>query len=174
MDEPIARALIGQIAAGLLHAHQAGVLHRDVKPANVLVDRDGRARLTDFGLSKLIKSELLDGIAVGTPCYMPPEQFRTDDLGRESDWYSAGCVLHEILTGQVLFRPTSWIKMLDNKRRTFPSADWPELETTQELLEVIHGAIHPDPRRRKLDLKSIASWAAPVPDRFTPKPTPSA
>ena len=170
MDEPSARALIGQIAAGLLDAHQAGVIHRDVKPANVLVDRDGRARLTDFGLSKLIKSELLDGKAVGTPSYMPPEQFRTDDLGPESDWYSVGCVLYEMLTGKVLFRPTSWIKMFDMKRRASPSSEWPELETSPELLEVIHQALHPDPRLRKLDLKSLSSWAAPVPGLFTPKP----
>ncbi|MGI9472657.1 MAG: protein kinase domain-containing protein [Rubripirellula sp.] len=166
LDEPTVRALLGQIAAGLQHAHSAGVIHRDVKPANVLVDRNGQTRLTDFGLSKLIESELLEGKAVGTPSYMPPEQFRTSDLGPESDWYSLGCLIYEMLTGEVLFQPKSWIQMFDAKRQTSPSDEWPEVNVSTELRQIIHGSLHPDPRRRRLDLDQLAEWAAPVPGVF--------
>ncbi len=86
--EATVRAIVGQIAEGLLYAHQSGVIHRDLKPGNVLVDRSGRVKLTDFGLSKLLEAEVPDNAAVGTPAYMPPEQFYGADVGPQCDWYA--------------------------------------------------------------------------------------
>ncbi|RMG06526.1 MAG: hypothetical protein D6731_25575 [Planctomycetota bacterium] len=103
LDEEEALCMIRQAALGLQHAHDAGVLHRDLKPANVLVDGDGNARLTDFGVAKVVGSNRLTatGTALGTPNYMSPEQAmgRNEELDARSDVYGLGAVLYECLTG---------------------------------------------------------------------------
>jgi len=92
--------LLGQIADALDAAHTAGIVHRDVKPHNILVEGD-RAYLSDFGLAKAIEGTDAGGSAsiVGTVEYMPPEQWRGEKVGPAADVYSLGCVLYEALTG---------------------------------------------------------------------------
>jgi DNA-binding beta-propeller fold protein YncE/predicted Ser/Thr protein kinase len=94
--------LLGQVAAALDAAHAAGIVHRDVKPHNILLEGD-RAFLTDFGLAKALgESGVLRGASVvGTAEYMSPEQWRGQDVGPAADVYSLGCVLYEALTGVV-------------------------------------------------------------------------
>ena len=93
-------ALLRQVAEALDAAHAAGIVHRDVKPHNVLVDGD-RAYLSDFGLAKALgASGVASGASVvGTAEYMSPEQWRGGDVGPAADIYSLGCVLYEALTG---------------------------------------------------------------------------
>jgi streptogramin lyase len=93
-------ALLGQVAEALDTAHAAGIVHRDVKPHNVLVEGD-RAFLSDFGLAKALgDSGVLSGASVvGTAEYMSPEQWRAESVGPAADVYSLGCVLYEALTG---------------------------------------------------------------------------
>ncbi|MCO5169822.1 MAG: protein kinase [Planctomycetes bacterium] len=106
---PVAEAVdvVGQVAAALAHAHGRGVLHRDVKPANVLLDRAGRARLADFGLARRAGDARLTatGELLGTPAYMAPEQANADRarVGPWSDVWALGAVLHEALTGRAPF-----------------------------------------------------------------------
>ncbi len=96
--------ILRDVAMAIHFAHQKGVIHRDLKPQNILIDKDGRAYVTDFGLAREFaegKNLTLDGIVVGTPAYMSPEQARGDrNLDGRSDVSSLGCVLYELLTDQ--------------------------------------------------------------------------
>ena len=95
-------ALATQLSAALAHAHAAGVIHRDVKPANVLLGKDGRARLTDFGIARLVgdtTSVTQAGTTVGTAAYLSPEQVKGDPTTPATDVYSLGLLLLEALTG---------------------------------------------------------------------------
>jgi len=99
-----------QICSGLGKAHQAGVWHRDIKPANILINRDGRVKIVDFGLAKLQdETQLLTqtGTTMGTPHYMSPEQAKGERVDQRSDIFSTGVVLYELLTGQRPFKGES-------------------------------------------------------------------
>lgn len=101
-----AAVLIRQIAEALGHAHRRGIVHRDVKPANIIIDAEGQPHLTDFGLAKHTESEdvtmTLEGQVLGTPAYMSPEQARgkQDLIGPHSDQFSLGVIFYELLTGE--------------------------------------------------------------------------
>ena len=102
--EPTRVAEIGrELASALAYAHRAGVVHRDVKPANVLLGHDGRIKLADFGIARLIGETVRHtrtGQAIGTAAYLSPEQVRGEDVTGSTDVYSLGLVLLEALTGE--------------------------------------------------------------------------
>jgi len=116
------RDALGQLVEGLSALHAAGKLHRDVKPTNVLVAKDGRVVLLDFGLVHELSEpdeKLNKGLVVGTPAYMSPEQAGGLKLDEASDWYAVGVLLHEALTGHVPFEgPSS--QMLKARRTEDP------------------------------------------------------
>ncbi|MCC7206582.1 MAG: protein kinase, partial [Anaerolineae bacterium] len=98
--------LVMQICSALDYAHDQGVIHRDMKPQNVLLDRQGNAYICDFGIAKLIGGEhalTRTGEAVGTPSYMAPEQWQGLSVDRQADVYALGAMIFEMLTGQVPF-----------------------------------------------------------------------
>src|SRR5258708_1533388 len=100
-DEARLRDAFGQMALGLSALHGAGKVHRDVKPSNVRVTGEGRVVLLDFGLVFDVDgASSSDGNVVGTPSYMAPEQAFSEPIGPEADWYAAGVVLSECLTGR--------------------------------------------------------------------------
>ena len=96
-------AVIRQAAEALAHAHERGVVHRDIKPGNILLTRDGRVKVTDFGIGKFTAATSSDmtrtGQMIGSPAYMSPEQIRGEKIDGRSDLFSLGVVLYELLTG---------------------------------------------------------------------------
>ncbi|MBI5931786.1 MAG: protein kinase [Chloroflexi bacterium] len=104
-----AARLLDQMAAALTVAHRNSVIHRDIKPGNILLDQEGNAYLTDFGIAKNLESgsnnEEEKGAVVGSPAYMSPEQIRSEDITPQTDIYSLGVVMYEVLTGEQPYGP---------------------------------------------------------------------
>jgi serine/threonine protein kinase/Tfp pilus assembly protein PilF len=94
-----------QVCEGLAEAHKLGVIHRDLKSSNIMIDREGNVRIMDFGIARSLKDKGITGagVMIGTPEYMSPEQVEGKDVDRPSDIYSLGAILYEMLTGKVPF-----------------------------------------------------------------------
>jgi hypothetical protein len=153
--------LAREVAEALEHAHRRGVLHRDVKPSNVMITRGGRVMLVDFGLSSNQSASTRrtrTGIGVGTLAYMAPEQLRGErELDARVDVYSLGVTLYELLTLRLPFASSSQAERRDRAdlgvpadlRKTDPRISW-ELET------VVQTATDPDPARRYATAADLA------------------
>jgi eukaryotic-like serine/threonine-protein kinase len=137
--------LMAQTAAGLGHAHDAGLVHRDVKPQNLLRRKDGRLKIADFGIARALEeSRLTDsGSVLGTRPYMAPEQLRDGKISPATDVYAFGVVAHELLTGEVPSETETAAlaaggKSRGRRRKPVP----PEYE------ELVSACLDPDPGRR--------------------------
>ncbi len=104
--------IVGELCEALHFAHEAGIIHRDIKPANVMIDAQGRVKLTDFGVARIadpdrtVSDKTQAGMVVGTPAYMSPEQIQGLTLDRRSDIFSVGVILYEFLCGTKPFAGT--------------------------------------------------------------------
>lgn len=114
-----------QLAASLVIAHEEGVIHRDIKPQNLLLDADGVLKVMDFGIARLAErtsTVTQTGMVIGTPAYMAPEQLLAEAVDARSDLYSAGIVLYECLTGALPFDAGSPIALIAKVLNTVPAA----------------------------------------------------
>ena len=114
LDVSTAVRIAADIANALDYAHSQGVIHRDVKPGNILLAKDGRALLSDFGIARMVQETRFTqtGLSVGTPTYMSPEQAKGQEVSSQSDIYSLGIVLYEMLTGRVPFEADTPVAVL--------------------------------------------------------------
>ena len=168
-----------QIAGGLAAAHEAGIVHRDLKPDNILLTRDGRPKILDFGLAKLqAKAAAADGatvtvrteagVVVGTPGYMSPEQVRGLATDHRSDVFSVGVILYELLGGRRAFHGDSSVETMTAILKQDP----PELPETVPagVRQIVAHCLEKEPGRRfqsAHDLGFALSQSRPV--RSPPK-----
>ena len=140
-----------QISEGLAEAHRRGIVHRDLKPQNIMIDEDGQAKILDFGLARLLKTdeEMKKHELSGTPAYMSPEQVRGEPVDGRSDLYSLGVLMYEMLTGALPFKAAS-ARELVQKHLTEPPRDPRELNPgiSAGLSQVVMKCLEKDPGAR--------------------------
>ena len=146
-----------QLCAGLAAAHDKGVLHRDLKPANVMLDGEGRVRITDFGLAAIVGQVSGAEVGAGTPAYMAPEQIAGKDVSVATDIFSLGIVLFELFTGKPVFKADSAAELqrLHQENRTSPSSFVPDLDPGVE--RVILRCLSRHPAERPTSALAVAA-----------------
>ncbi|MBN9736387.1 MULTISPECIES: serine/threonine-protein kinase [unclassified Pseudonocardia] len=159
-----------EIAQTLAYVHGQGVTHRDVKPSNVLIDSDGRARLADFGIAALLGADghTAAGEIIGTPAYLSPEQVQGREVGPPTDVYALGLVLLESWTGRQEYQGEGLQGAAERVHRApVVPADVPD-----PLRSTIAEATATDPRRRPDAHRVAEMLAAPTPAPVAPEPEP--
>jgi eukaryotic-like serine/threonine-protein kinase len=148
-DEQAVRA-IAAVCDALAHAHDRGVIHRDVKPANILVSNDGSVHLTDFGIARDedAREPTIDERLLGTLSWMAPEQASGRRATGATDVWSAGLTLYATLTGRNPYRARSLGELLDNQSRRAAPLHRLRPDLPRDLSRVLERALHPDPARR--------------------------
>ncbi|ADU46625.1 serine/threonine-protein kinase [Intrasporangium calvum] len=176
------RSIVGQAALALAAAHESGVVHRDVKPANIIVTPGGQAKLTDFGIARAGegKGHTITGEVLGTPEYLSPEQALGETASGASDLYSLGIIAHEMLTGAKPFdcgTPVATaVAQVNDEPPPLP------LTVPEDLRAVVEACLVKDPDQRPTDARSLAdALLAPLggmplsssPTTLSPQPSPT-
>lgn len=149
-----------QIAQGLDAAHRLGIVHRDVKPQNVLIGPDGIAKVTDFGIARAeaLSTMTATGMIMGTPHYMSPEQAQGERVDVRSDVYSLGCVLYQMLAGDVPFQGTTPLAVLRQHVEVRPrSVRELRRDVPREVASVVDRAMGKNPSRRFQSMSEMAT-----------------
>src|ERR1700737_2772547 len=158
IPEAVAYAI--EIARALGAAHLRGIVHRDVKPQNVLIDPEGSAKVTDFGIARTLEEEGLtaDGRVLGTTDYVSPEQALGHPVTGQSDLYSLGIVLYEMLTGEVPFRGENQVAVaMKHVREALPDVQVRRPELSAALAAVVDRATAKDTKRRYASADELVS-----------------
>jgi serine/threonine-protein kinase len=149
VDEAL--AIIGQACEGLHYAHRHGVVHRDVKPGNLLRAREGEVKLADFGIAKATEQSSITqvGSVLGTAAYLAPEQARGEEAGPSADLYALGVVTYQLISGRLPYEATSLTELaLKQQQESPPMLDTLVAAVTPELAEAVAMALALDPRDR--------------------------
>jgi serine/threonine protein kinase len=156
----LALELALQIGRALSFAHGQGLVHRDVKPQNVLLNGDGRAKVTDFGIARSVdvESATTTGAVVGTSHYIAPEQAKGDRADAQSDVYALGAVLYELLSGEVPFPGDNFVTVaLRHVHDPLPSLLAKRPELPLRLVSAVERALEKDPDRRFPSMAALVS-----------------
>ena len=151
LDDAESQWIATDVAAGLAHAHGRGLIHRDLKPTNIVFDEEGRAKVTDFGIARVTGADTLTdpGTLMGTAAYMSPEQAQGADVTPATDVYSFGVILYRMLTGRLPFESSSAVEVL---RRQLQEAHPPLFalrpEAPAALAAVAESSLAKDPAAR--------------------------
>jgi len=163
-------AILKASAAGLAFAHERKIVHRDIKPANILVDKDGRVMVSDFGIARALEevSMTASGMMIGTPYYMSPEQCGGQKVSPQSDQYSLGIMGFQMLTGEVPFLADSMVGVIQHHYMT-PVPDILQVrpEVPKELLDVVYCALNKDPADRFQTTRDMVRALENVPQTET-------
>ncbi len=147
-----------QLCAGLAAAHEQGVLHRDLKPANIMIDGRGRARITDFGLARLLGEGDGREVPAGTPAYMAPELLAGGEASIRSDLYGLGLVLYELFTGRAAFKAATPADLRRLQTETTPASPSGLVDGFDPVVErVILRCLETDPRNRPGSALAVAT-----------------
>ena len=167
--------LLEELAAGLEYAHNKGVVHRDVKPANVMVDREGILRILDFGIARMTDSGLTQtGMIMGTPNYMSPEQVEGKASDRRSDIFAAGLVMYELLSYHQAFPGETMHQVMNAIVRQTPvalRARVPDLDPALET--IVNRAIEKEPARRYQTMAAMGTHIARLRSKLGPDEEPA-
>jgi len=180
---PVGKAIsiAKQVCDGLAEAHRLGVVHRDLKPQNIMLDKEGNARIMDFGIARSLKAKGITGagVMIGTPEYMSPEQVEVKDVDQRSDIYSLGVILYEMVTGRLPFEGETSIAIAMKHKSEAPQ-DPGKLNTQipDELSRVILKCLEKDRERRyqsggevRSELEAIEK-GMPTTERVVPRRKP--
>ncbi len=167
MPIPLVQAILYQVGSALGYAHRRGVVHRDVKPANVMIDADGWSVVTDFGIAKVSEAKGLTqtGATIGTPSYMSPEQCAAkSELTGASDQYSLGVVAYEMLAGQLPFQAETTVGLLfAHVHETPPSIADIRPDMPQEVADAVMRMLAKEPEERWPDIETAVGALGGMP-----------
>jgi len=167
-----------QLCKGLKEAHKLGVVHRDLKPQNIMIDRDGNARIMDFGIARSLKTEGMTktGMMIGTPHYISPEQVTGKDIDQRSDIYSLGIIIFEMVTGKVPFEGETPINIaFMHKTAKAPDPRKFNAQVPLDLSRMILKCMEKDKKKRYQSAEEVLSYLRkiekeiPTTDRVLPK-----
>jgi eukaryotic-like serine/threonine-protein kinase len=153
-------AIAAQLADGLAQAHERGLVHRDVKPANVLFDDEDRPKLADFGIARIAGGDTITetGTVIGTAAYISPEQATGERVGPASDVYSFGVLLYRMLTGRLPFESESAVELAQmHVQAQAPPIEVVRPDVPRDLAAVATAALAKDPSRRPKDGAALAA-----------------
>jgi eukaryotic-like serine/threonine-protein kinase len=156
LDEAAAYAI--EIGRGLAAAHAQKLIHRDVKPQNVLIDAEGRAKVTDFGIARSLESDGLTktGRVLGTTDYVSPEQAMGHDVDARSDIYSLGVLLYEMLTGEPPFKAETVVGVaMKHVNEPMPDTQVHRSDASAALARVVENATSKDPGKRYRNMNEM-------------------
>jgi serine/threonine-protein kinase len=159
VEVPEAVSIIEQACEGLHYAHRHGVVHRDVKPGNLLRSREGQLKLADFGIAKATEQSSITqvGSVLGTAAYLAPEQARGEDAGPAADLYALGVVSYQLISGRLPYEATSLTELaLKQQKEEPPRLDGIVAAVTPELAEAVAIALALEPGERFRNAREMA------------------